>query len=222
MMEQIPNNSSDNVKIISDYEVIKKEFKNYFSNLMESNKSINNQLQELRKLKLGEISQSDANIALNDEIINIMNSFLQKKSNFIIKQFKEKLDYIVKNYSTTVLGDIFDVLITLLIQEYKKRVNIFFITFEQIYEVFYLFGFRIIPSKTLDKLTGALQWDIINPYLLNYNFLKDYFNTLSSKKNVSKELKNKTWTLVELTRIKKQEIDNKFSKLLKEANFYKI
>jgi len=219
-MEQIPN--SNEIKTISDYEIIKKEFSKFFSNLMESNKSINNQLQEMLELKLGEMSQSDANIALNDEKIKFMNSFLQIKSNFIIEQLLEKLDHIVKNYSTTVLDDIFDILISLLIQKYKKVNNIFFISFVQIYEVFYLSGFRIIPIKTLDKITGALQWDIINPYLLNYNFLKDYFNTLSLKKDVSKEIKDKTWTLVELTRIKKQEIDNKLSKFLKEEDFHKI
>jgi len=110
-MEQIPN--SNEVKPISDYDVIKKEFSKFFSNLMESNKSIVNQLQELRESKLGEISESDANIAINDEIINIMKSYLQIKFNFISQKLKEKLDDIVENYSTTVLDDIFDTLISI-------------------------------------------------------------------------------------------------------------
>lgn len=91
---------------------------------------------------------------------------------------------------------------------------------EQIYEVFYLFGFRIIPSETLDKLTGALQWDILSPYWLDYNFLRDYFNKLSSKKEISKELKNKTWILVELTRIKKREHDRKLGHYPTKVDFY--
>ena len=110
-MEQIPN--SNEVKPISDYDAIKKEFSKFFSNLMESNKSIVNQLQELRESKLGEISQSFANILVNDKINDTKNSFFQKKTNFIIRQLKEKLDYIVINYSTTVLDDIFDTLINL-------------------------------------------------------------------------------------------------------------
>lgn len=205
-MEQIPNGSSE-AKLLSDFEVIKKDFKEFFSNLMETNDSIVKQLQEL--YKLGDISESDANIAINDEILKIINSFLQNKFNFISDKLKEKLNYVVQNYSTTVLDDFFDILIKLWIQKNRKNTNIFFFSLEKIYNVFYLFGFRIIPDETLDKLTGALQWDVISPYWLNYNFLLDYFNKLSSK--ISKELKNKTWTLVELTRIKKQKLDSKLS-----------
>lgn len=219
-MEQIPN--SNEVKPISDYDVIKKEFSKFFSNLMESNKSIVNQLQELRESKLGEISESDANIAINDKIIKIMKSYLQIKFNFISQKLKEKLDDIVENYSTTVLDDIFDTLINIWVRKFQKKAKVFFISLEQIYEVFYLFGFRIIPSETLDKLTGALQWDIISPYWFDYNFLRDYFNKLSSKKDISEELKNKTWILVELTRIKKQELDKKLSQYQPKEEFYKI
>lgn len=189
---------------------------------METNESVLNQLQELLKSKLGEISESDANIAINDERINIMKSSLQKKFNFINSKLKVKLDYIVKNYSTTVLDEIFDTLIDLWIQKNQKKVKMVFISLEQIFDLFYLFGFRIIPSETVDNLTGALQWDIISSNWLNYNFLRDYFNKLSSKKEISKELKNKTWTLVELTRIKKQEMDKKLSHYRNKEDFYKI
>ena len=220
-MEQIPNNPSED-NFLSDFEVIKKDFKKFFSNLMETNESVLNQLQELLKSKLGEISESDANIAINDERINIMKSSLQKKFNFINSKLKVKLDYIVKNYSTTVLDEIFDTLIDLWIQKNQKKVKMVFISLEQIFDLFYLFGFRIIPSETVDNLTGALQWDIISSNWLNYNFLRDYFNKLSSKKEISKELKNKTWTLVELTRIKKQEMDKKLSHYRNKEDFYKI
>ena len=219
-MEQIPN--SNEAKAISDYEVIKKDFKKFFSNLIETNESIFNQLQELLRSKLGELSESGANIVIDEEIIKITNAFRQYKYGFITNELKEKLDYIVKNYSTTVLDDFFDILISLLIQQKQKKTKIFFISLEQIYEVFYLFGFRIIKSETLDKLTGALQWNIISHYWLNYNFLKDYFDKISSKKEIPKELKNKTWTLVELTRIKKQELDKKFSQYQSKEEYYKI
>ena len=189
---------------------------------MESNKSIVKQLQELHESKLGEISESDANIAINDEIINIMRSYLQIKFNFISHKLKEKLDDIVEKYSTTVLDDIFDTLINIWVRQSQKKNKVFFISLEQIYDVFYLFGFRLISSKILDKLTGALQWDIISPYWLDYNFLRDYFNKLSSKKEIFKELKIKTWILVELTRIKKQELDKKLSQYQPKEEFYKI
>lgn len=209
-MEQIPNNTTE-ANFLSDFEVIKKDFKKFFSNLMETNESILYQLQELLKSKLGELSESDANIVIDDEIIDITNTFQQNKYSFITNELKGKLDHIVKSYSTTVLDDFFDILVSLLIQKKQKKAKIFFISLEQIYEVFYLLGFRIISGETLDKLIGALQWDIVSPYWLNYNFLKDYFDKLSLKKEIPKELKNKTWSLVELTRIKKQELDKKFS-----------
>jgi len=220
-MEQIPNNTSEE-RVLSDYDVLKKEFKYYFFKLCESNTSMTNQLQEFLQSKLGELSESDANVAINDEIKNFMNTFVQKKTNFIIDQLKEKLKYIIENYSTTVLDNIFDILIDLLIKKYKQKEQLFFISFEQIYEIFYLFGFRIILSETLDKLIGALQWDIISHYWLNYNFLKNYFKSISSKKDISTELKKKTWTLVELTRIKKQEFEKKYKKFRIGKDFYKL
>lgn len=220
-MEQIPNNKTEE-KLISDYEITKNDFKRYFSNLMESNESVFEQTNELYKSKMGEISQSDANVAINDEINKAIHSFIQNKFIFIGSKLKEKLESIVEDYSTTVLNDLFDTLINLWIQKRRKKTKLFFISLEQIYEVFYLLGFRIISSETLDKLTGAQQWDIISPYWLNYNFLRDYFNKLSSKKDVSKELKNKTWILVELTRIRKQELDKKLNQYRTKEDFYKI
>ncbi len=220
-MEQIPNDSSEE-RITSDYDKFEKEFKTSFSRLMEPIFDISNQIQELIESKMGEVSDSDASIAINDKIVKLTNSYLQKKSNFIIEQLKKRLEYIVKNYSITALDNIFDVLISSLIKNYKHKQQIFFITFEQIYEMFNLYGFRIIPGETIDKLTGALQWDIISHYWLNYNFLKGYFDKILSKKEISKELKNKTWTLVELTRIKKQELEKSFNKNQFNEEYYKI
>ena len=207
-MEQIPNKSSEE-RPISDYDLIRKEFKSNFSKLIEPFPSIVNQLNEFIKSKRGEISESDANTSLEDEIFKITSSFIQKKFDFIIERLKEELDYIVKNYSSSVLDNIFDILIDILIQKFKQQKKIFFISLEQIYEVFYHFGFRIIPRETLEKLTGALQWDIIPPFWLKYNFLKDYSKKILIKKEIANELKNKTWTLLELTRIKEKKFERK-------------
>jgi len=220
-MEQIPKNTTEE-KLISDYEITKNDFEKYFSNLMESNESILGQIYKMYESMRGEISQSDANVAINDEINNIRNSFLQNKSVFIVNNLKIKLESIVEDYSTSVLINLFDTLISLWIEKNRKKTKLFFISLEQIFEVFNLLGFRVISKETLDKLTGALQWDIVSPYWLNYNFLKDYFDKLSSNKEITKELKNKTWTLVELTRIKKQELDKKLSHYIPKEEFYKI
>ena len=127
-MEQIPNNSIEG-KLPSDYEITKKDFKKYFSNLMESNKSILNQTYELCKSKLGDISESQANIAINDEIKNIINSFFQNKFTFIVNELKKKLESIIEDYSTTVLNDLFDTLISLWIQKNRKKKKIVFYFF---------------------------------------------------------------------------------------------
>jgi len=219
-MEQIPRNTIEE-KLISDYEITKNDFINYFSNLMESNESILEQIYKMIESIRGDLSQSDANVALNDEIINSINKFLQNKSIFILDNLKVKLKSIIEDYSTTVLDDLFDSLISLWIEKNREKTNFFFISLKQIFEVFNLLGFRLISGETLDKLTGALQWNIILPFWLNYNFLKDYFDELSSNKEITKELKNKTWTLVELTRIKKQELEEKISQYLPKDEFPK-
>ncbi len=220
-MEQIPKNTPEE-KLISDYEITKNDFENYFSNLMEANESILEQTYEIYNSIMGDLSQSDANVAINDEIIKMINEFLQNRFIFIINNLKVKLESIVEDYSTTVLNDLFDTLVSLWIKKKRKKTKLFFISLEQIFEIFNLLGFRVISSETLDKLTGALQWDIVSPYWLNYNFLKDYFDKFSSNKEITKEIKNKTWTLVELTRIKKQELEKKFRQYLPKEEFYKI
>ena len=218
-MAQIPKNTPEE-KLISDYEITKNDFENYFSNLMEANESILEQTYEIYKSIMGDLSQSDANVAINDEINTKINKFLQNRFIFIVNNLKVKLESIVEDYSISVLKDLFDTLISLWIKKKRKKTKLFFISLEQIYEVFYLLGFRIISGETLDKLTGALQWDIISPYWLNYNFLRDYFDKLSSKKEITKELKNKTWTLVELTRIKKRELDKKLRHYQTKVDYY--
>lgn len=208
-MNQMPKNSF-NEKLIFDFETTLNDFKRYFSSLMKTEEDINNYF--LSFPYFIDISQSEANIAIKE-----VDSYLQDKKGFIIKNLQEKLNIIVKNYSSTVLGEFFDIIVTSWIQKNKEKPNVFFLSLEQTYNVFYLYGFRIIQRDTIDKLTGALQWDIISPIWLKYNFLLDYFKNLSLK--IPIDLKSKTWTLVELTRIKKKEYERKLSDY---QNYFKI
>lgn len=201
-MEEIPNNLT-NENLVIDYDVSKQDFQKFFSNLMETEENITKQLDELSKHKLMDIPESKTDIT----IVKDISSYIQEKMGFIVKSLQKFLEFIVKIFSPTVLEDLFDILINDWIQKSRQSARVLFLSLKQIYELFYIFGLRIISSTAIDELTGALQWDIISPRWLDYNFLIDYYKKLSLR--VSKELKKKTWILVELTRIKKEELESK-------------
>lgn len=205
---EIPNNLTDE-NLVIDYDVTKQDFQKFFSNLMETEESISKQLNELSKHKLVDVSESETNITK----IKDVSSYIQEKLDFIVKSLQKILEFIVKVFSQTVLEDLFDILINFWIQKSRQTARMLFLSLKQIYELFYTFGLRTISSTAIDELTGALQWDIITPRWLDYNFLIDYYKKLSLR--VSKELKKKTWILVELTRIKKKELESK-----KHENLY--
>jgi len=172
-MEEIPNNISHE-NLLLDFDVTKKDFGKFFSNLMEPEQKIYEQLSSLSNYKLVEISESDTNIAMEEKPFKDISSYIQEILVFIVNNLSEKLDVIVKNFSPTVLDDLFEILINLWIQKNREEVRLYFLSLDQIYDVFYVSGLRIISSDAIDKLTGALQWDIISPNWLNYNFLFDY------------------------------------------------
>jgi hypothetical protein len=201
-MEKIANNLTDE-NLVIDYDVTKQDFQDFFFNLMETEENITKQLTELSKHQLVEIPESDTNIP----IVKDISSYIQEKIDFIVKSLQIILKFIVKIFSPTVLEDLFDRLINVWIQKSRQTAQILFLSLKQIYGLFYIFGLRNISSTAIDELTGALQWDIISPRWLDYNFLMDYYKKLSLR--VSKELKEKTWILVELTRIKKKELESK-------------
>ena len=176
---------------------------------MEPEQNIYKQLKQLSNYKLVDISESDTNISMEETQFKDKSSYIHEMLHFIANNLSEKLKIIVKNFSSTVLDELFEMLIKIWIQKNREKVRVYFLSLNQIYDVFYANGFRIISSNTIEELTGALQWDIISPDWVNYNFLFDYYKKLSSM--VTKDLKNKTWILVELTRIKKQELAYKFS-----------
>ncbi|MHA1650942.1 MAG: hypothetical protein ACTSYB_12170 [Candidatus Helarchaeota archaeon] len=124
----------------------------------------------------------------------------------LIFNLANELNKIKKDYSSTVLEDFFEIFINSVIK-YFQRKKLEFSSLEEIFNIFSHYGMEKISNKTIEKLIGALQWNVISPNWLCYNFLLEYYKKLPSY--VSEELKRQTWILVELTRIKLEEIRRK-------------
>ena len=142
------------------------------------------------------------------QISNLLGFEKELSGEIIEKSLLEKLAPLQEDTYYNLLPNLFNIIIDSYIKKKHEKVETYFIPLEVCYKIFLKFDFRIISINTIEKLIGALQWSIIEPQWIDYNFIMDYYATLHQK--VPLELKRKTWNLVELTRIKQQELQKKF------------
>jgi len=145
---------------------------------------------------------------LKSDFKEIFAEYIEKEEiddykNFLREELIKKLKTVTKFYNFTVLEDFFHILIDLWINRSPEKANSQFLTLGDIYDIFFVYDFRIIPLKIINELLGGLQWNMINSEWINDNFIFEYFKTLPN--NIEENLKVRTWNLVELTRIKSKE-----------------
>lgn len=138
------------------------------------------------------------------QISNLMGFEKRFSGDIIEKSLLKELAPLHEDTYYNLLPNLFDIIITTYIEKNREKAEVYFIPLEVCYNIFLLFEFRLIPIKTIEKLIGALQWGIIKPQWIDYNFIKIYYAKLHQK--VPFDLRIKTWNLVELTRIKQQEL----------------
>ena len=138
------------------------------------------------------------------QISNLMGFEKRLSGDIIEKALLKELAPLHEETYYNLLPNLFDILIDTYIEKKRVKAEVYFIPLEVCYNIFLLFEFRLILLKTIEKLIGALQWGIIKPQWIDYNFIKGYYAKLHQK--VPIDIKIKTWNLVELTRIKQQEL----------------
>ena len=138
------------------------------------------------------------------QISNLMEFDKEISSDVIKNSLLKELAPLHDDTFYNLLPNLFDIIIDTYIKKNREKVDVYFIPLEVCYDIFFLFEFRLIPLKTIEKLIGALQWGIIKPQWIDYNFIKSYYAKLHQK--IPSGLRNGTWNLVELTRIKEEEL----------------
>lgn len=143
-------------------------------------------------------------IDFKNQISNLMGFETELSGDIIEKSLLKELAPLHEDIYYNLLPNLFDIIIDTYINKNREKIEVNFIPLEVCYNIFLLFEFRLIPLKTIEKLIGALQWGVIKPSWIDYNFIKSYYAKLHQK--VPYDLRIKTWNLVELTRIKQQEL----------------
>lgn len=139
-----------------------------------------------------------------NQISNLMGFEKEPSGDIIEKSLLKELAPLHEDTYFNLLPILFDIIIDTYLKKNREKSEVYFIPLEVCYNIFVLFEFRLIPINTIEKLIGALQWGIFKPQWIDYNFIKGYYAKLHQK--VPLDLKIKTWNLVELTRIKQQEL----------------
>lgn len=134
------------------------------------------EFEEIEKYESTEITTAPTPAIEESEsfIVRFIN-FFYEILNRIIVAFK-KIYYIFKE----ILPKIFDKFIQNILLYSKKTKKQLFFTFEQIFEIFQLFGLDVINPETFDKINAALQWKICPTNWIDLNFLYSYKNSLLS------------------------------------------
>jgi len=141
------------------------------------------------------------------KVTNLMEFEKEPTGEIIEKSLLKELAPLHEETYYNLLPELFDILIDIYIKKSRELAKPYFIPLEVCYNIFLLFEFRLMPMDTIEKLIGALQWGIIEPQWIDYNFIKAYYEKLHQK--VPYDLRIKTWNLVELTKIKQQEFKRK-------------
>lgn len=165
-------------------------------------------------LEVKPISEETSEKGLEEELVSDI--IYNKRNSYLHEKLQQKLEKIKEKYKFTVLEEFFYIFIDEWIQKNReKKINLS--SLKEIFNSFAKFEMKKIPKKALEKLIAALQWEFLPAKWLNSeNFLSDYFDNLLPS-DTSDELRNQTWVLLELTRIKLEEEQRK-REIIKETN----
>ncbi|UYP48134.1 hypothetical protein NEF87_004419 [Candidatus Lokiarchaeum ossiferum] len=170
---------------------------NFEYSLEDFSSWINSKIDEIKNAKSSEYRN---NRQILEQTSNSSTMEAKYKNEVLHIDFRHILNYFKSKHSESILSLLFDIFVDTWLELAIKNQSLPELKFEDVFLQFRNSGLKHISIKSLDRISGELQWNRLQKDKISVSFSKEYFDSLS--KNVKKEYLEQAWILYKLLKIK--------------------